>query len=60
MLFCLQLITSEGFFPTSQRVSGGTITQGQGSVQFEATFRLAVFRPFSGEILIARLCKSTP
>ena len=43
-----------------QRLEGGTITQGQGSIQYDAVFRLVVFRPLDGEVIVAKLFKSSP
>ena len=43
-----------------QRVRGGAVSQGQGSVQYDAQFRLVVFRPLDGEVMTARLVASTP
>ena len=38
-----------------QHVEGGTIAQGHGAVQYELQFRLAVFRPMIGEIIVAKM-----
>lgn len=39
-------------------IEGGFIYTGDGAAQYTVKFRLAVFRPFLGEVLVGRLVKS--
>ncbi|ROW01390.1 hypothetical protein VPNG_07596 [Cytospora leucostoma] len=40
--------------------SEGLISQGTGSANVNAEFRLVVFRPFKGEVIMGRITKCTP
>ncbi len=42
-----------------QDISGGFIYPSDGAAVFDVTFRLAVFLPFDGEVIVGRLAKST-
>lgn len=40
-------------------VAGGTIYPNDGAAYFKVAFRLVVFRPFAGEILIGKILSSS-
>lgn len=40
-------------------IEGGDVQLGDGGVRFAVKFRLVVFRPFEGELLVGKIKKST-
>lgn len=38
--------------------AGGTLHPGEAAASFEVSFRLVVFRPLIGEVIVGTLCKS--
>jgi DNA-directed RNA polymerase III subunit RPC8 len=41
------------------KIEGGLIHPGDGGPHFQAEFRLVVFKPFVGEVMTARLTRSS-
>jgi len=41
-----------------QSIEGGTIYPSDGAAHYDVTFRLVIFRPFEGEVLVGKLIRS--